>query len=422
MINDTLKKIKRHPVLFVNIMFTFLCVLFNLSLGIQIGWFAMWLIVPLVMLPHNAFQSLLYMSLYMRVIPNVKLFSIIICISLFIILIREIVALNKNKTINKYYKILIYYSILSIIPLFYSILINKTINILLIYYFNMINLLFLIYLLKNNLNKNIIIMYAYGIIISSIISLICYSGGLYDYILNYNRFCAYMPLCNSLGVSCVVCISAIYMLAENDKISKKYSWLLIFALSIIGLCTLSKSFLITFTLIAFVVVIREFYKSRSKRKFLLISLILVVVLSPIVLSYGLIMFKRFFVNNEYTNIVNIITTGRLEKWLIYLKPYSKKLYSIIFGLGLGFDFNTEYSSHNFYVGYLTKLGVVGLLAILGFIYLILFNKNKNNLKLKYLPILVIMLIGIVEDFSFNTFNFVPAVIAFISTYKSSIEL
>ena len=138
-----------------------------------------------------------------------------------------------------------------------------------------------------------------------------------------------------------------------------------------------------------------------------------MVLSPFMVYYGMIMFKRFFIDAVYSNVIDTLTTGRLDKWLIYLKPWSKHFYSVLFGLGLGFDFCTPYSSHSWYVGYLAKLGVVGLVALIGFIYLIAFNKNKSNLKFKYLPIIIVVLICFAEDLTFNTFNFVPFILPLV---------
>ncbi|MBQ8522410.1 MAG: hypothetical protein IJ458_01955 [Clostridia bacterium] len=127
------------------------------------------------------------------------------------------------------------------------------------------------------------------------------------------------------------------------------------------------------------------------------------------------MFERFVTNKDgYTNIFDIATTGRLDKWLIYLTPWIKHFYSIPFGLGLGFNYNTPYSSHSFYIGYISKIGIVGFILLSIFIYLIVFHKNKSNLKFKYLPILIMFLICLVEDVSHNTFNFIPFIISIIT--------
>ena len=134
------------------------------------------------------------------------------------------------------------------------------------------------------------------------------------------------------------------------------------------------------------------------------------------------MAERFFGDTSYSNIFDTITTGRLDKWLIYIKPWCKYFYSIMFGLGLGFDFNTQYSSHSLYIGYLSKLGILGFVALCGFIYLIVFSHNKSRLKLKYLPFIILALICLAEDLSFNTFNFVPFLLPLAITSANVADL
>ena len=407
-----LNKFKQHSVLYVNTLFTIFSILFPLSSGIKFCWFAIWILTPIFMPTDKSFQCVIYMSLYMRVQNSVKLFSIIICLSIFIILIKELLILNKNKLLNKYFRIFLFYLILLIFPLFYSILLNNLINISFIYYLNMINLLFLFYLLKNKLNKQIILTYCYGIIISCILSLICYYAGLHYYPFQYGiRFCAFMPLCNSLGIYCIVGISLIYVLFINKQINYKLAISLITPISIIGVLTFSKTFFITFTLTFLLIFILYLNSSKNKKKVLTTSSLILLVFSPFILYYGLVMFNRFFGDKSYSNIIDIITTGRLEKWLIYLNPWPKSLISILFGLGLSFDYNTVFSSHSLYVGYISKMGIIGLVSILTFIYFIVFNKNTSNHKLKYLPIMIMFLVCIVEDISYNTFNFIPFILA-----------
>ncbi|MBQ7880287.1 MAG: hypothetical protein IJ358_00370 [Clostridia bacterium] len=125
------------------------------------------------------------------------------------------------------------------------------------------------------------------------------------------------------------------------------------------------------------------------------------------------MFERFFGDTSYSNIIDRLTTGRLDKWIIYIKPWAKNLYSILFGLGFGYDYNTIFSSHSFYVGYLSKMGIIGFAILLLFVYSTVLRKNNGNFKLKYLPIILILLICIVEDLSYNTFNFIPFALATI---------
>ena len=87
---NILSKLKQHPVLFVCSIFTIISAMFWMSSGIRVAWFTIWLLVPLILSTDKAFSCLIYMSLYMRVVINIKLFSIIICLSFLIVLINHI--------------------------------------------------------------------------------------------------------------------------------------------------------------------------------------------------------------------------------------------------------------------------------------------------------------------------------------------
>ena len=301
-----------------------------------------------------------------------------------------------------------------IFPLFYSIILNKCINISFIYYLNVVNFLFLFYLLKNKLNYNIILTYSYGIITASVLSFVMYSAGLYHFPFHAGgRFCAFSPVCNTLGASCAICIASIYVLWLNKKLKSSHTLLLITALSLIGIITFSKTFFIIFSITLLTIFINQFKNCKNKKRLLTICLFALIILSPFILYYGVIMFERFFGDTSYSNIIDRLTTGRLDKWIIYIKPWAKNLYSILFGLGFGYDYNTIFSSHSFYVGYLSKMGIIGFAILLLFVYSTVLRKNNGNFKLKYLPIILILLICIVEDLSYNTFNFIPFALATI---------
>ena len=129
------------------------------------------------------------------------------------------------------------------------------------------------------------------------------------------------------------------------------------------------------------------------------------------------MFDRFFINGEYSNIIDILTTGRLDKWKIYITPWKNSLRTIFFGVGLSFDYGTVFSSHSLYLGYLSRLGICGLLMITLFVYVCIFKDHHQN-KLNYLPILIVLLICMVEDMSYNTINFIPFIMSAILTIPS----
>ena len=239
-----------------------------------------------------------------------------------------------------------------------------------------------------------------------------YYGGLYQHAFDFGtRFCAFMQLCNTLGVACVLSVSAIYILSINGKLDTKLAWLLMGGLSIIGCATLSKNFAITFAITAIFIFVNEVRVARNRKKVFKNIIIVFAIISPMILYYGLIMIDRFFGDATYANIIDNITTGRLEKWLMYLKPWCKNFWSVICGLGLSFNYNTSNSSHSLFVGYLSRLGIIGFVVLLVFVYAIVLRHNQSKLKFKHFPFVILCIICLAEDLSFNTFNFIPFIVA-----------
>jgi len=87
---EVISKLKRNPVILVSIIFTFISMLAPLSDAILFMWIFMWFAVPVFMSTDKALVCDLYMSLYMRTLLNIKLFSIIVFVSFLIILIKKI--------------------------------------------------------------------------------------------------------------------------------------------------------------------------------------------------------------------------------------------------------------------------------------------------------------------------------------------
>ena len=90
---DVLCKLKKQPVITVCTVFTILSSLTWLSSGIRVAWFIMWIVVPLILAEDKAFACLAYMSLYMRIAIDFKLFSIITCLS-FLIILKKVLELK----------------------------------------------------------------------------------------------------------------------------------------------------------------------------------------------------------------------------------------------------------------------------------------------------------------------------------------
>ena len=247
MFENIISRIKQHPVLVVNILFTFFCITSSVSDGMLVAWLLSWILVPLLTPTTVSFYCIPYMSIYMRVINNIKLFSILVCVSFLIILVKQVIYLNINKLLSKHFKILFCYSVLLVFALFYSFFANNTLTISFIYYLNMLNVLLLVGLNKEKLNSKLLMIYIGGIFCSSVLSIILWQGGLGAVPLHLDkvsRFTGFFPLCTSLSALCIICISSIYVLIVNKQIRKTVGFSLIGGLTLLGIITFSKTFLI----------------------------------------------------------------------------------------------------------------------------------------------------------------------------------
>lgn len=411
---DTLLKVKHHKLLTVNVIFTTLSLFFNLTLGFKVLWFAFFLLVPLLLNEEDGFSCLLYFSMFSRIV-SIKMFAVLICVYSFAFVLKSIVLRLKE---SKDLKIILYYFLCVILMLFYNLIVNKTFSIQFIYYLNFLNLIIIFAFIKQKFNKEMVLFYGYGLILVAVLSVFGYLLDFtkipfaYEKELNLLRFTSLMPVHNGLGICCVIEILLLFNLVYKEKLPKYKTFLLIILLTIIGVLTFSKTFFLTIILATIYMIICLFIKSKNKKKFIFSLLGICLILSPIILIYFSTILTRFTAFFRDSGILDMLTNGRYGFWKLYLKPFTKNILTILFGVGVCYNFNTEYSSHSMYVSLISRLGIIGALLIVGFIVVSI--KHKQNKKfnfMNYFPLMLMLLIFVVEDISFNTHNTIPFILS-----------
>jgi len=409
-------KIKKHKVLFVNILFTFLSMFFNLLLGFKVLWFSLFILVPLFLNEEDSFSCLLYFSLFGR-ITHIKIFAVLICLYTFVFILKIIFTRLKA---NEFSKIPLYYFISIFLIFVYSLIVNKAITIQYAYYLNFINLISIFALIKHKFNKEMVLLYGYAIIISSLLSLVGYFLGLtnipfaYEKKIDLLRFTGLCSNYNGLSICCVIEITLLFNLFFKGELPKFKTWFMIALLTIIGILTFSKTYFLTIVCTFLYIIICLFVKSKNKKKFVLYFLGLCVLVSPILIIYVSTILKRFTSFFTHSSFLDVITTGRYKYWKLYLKSFSKNIFTILFGVGACHNFNTEYSSHSLYVSLLSRLGVIGSLLILLFVIKTINHKKKSKFNfMNFFPLLLMILIFVVEDITFNTHNSIPFIISML---------
>ena len=256
--------------------------------------------------------------------------------------------------------------------------------------------------------KKSVLFFIFGIIVAFLIGLLKpFIPYLNNNIMTYQalgklRYAALFESPNMLYGMCLFGMAFIHILTFYDKLSKWWLFLIL-PLATIGILTLSKSFLICFAALVFLIAINYLIKF-NKKNLIKICIILVSILfaTLIAFPYTKLTIERIFPKNETTSITensnsnetnennasqdnfDELTTGRSNIWKAYLKDYTSSPQKIIFGAGGGLGNNpeiSEYATHNTYIQIIYEYGIVGtLLILLGSIWLLIqfkFFKQKH---------------------------------------------
>lgn len=284
-----------------------------------------------------------------------------------------------------------------------------------------------LYLIQNIDIKKLTLILSVGLIVSSICSLISYNCGIMqtqpfipDSLCGF-RFSAYFHNVNALGLYCSLCQACILTLFLTNSLNFKKWSLLLLVITLIGLSTFSKSFMLITIITYGLAITLAFIKSKNKKKFLKfagIGIIAIVLLALVFNNYITSILKRFYIGDNYGGGLNTVTTGRLEIWKSYLKHIFSSTKYILLGCGVTAGFVGLFTPHNFYIALLYKFGFIGILAII-IILIFIFKQNKPTKNIHYYLPLIILLINIFfEDISSSLFTCLPLLISLCFILKN----
>lgn len=231
------------------------------------------------------------------------------------------------------------------------------------------------------------------------------------------RFQALLQQPNVLAMICEILLSVLaYFIISGQASWKDYAFFVV--LSVLGLSTFSKTFLILLCVIYFSVFVGMLIKHPIKT--LIITCILVGIVAIIgVFNTKLVMvfYNRFMGSfkhcNNFVDFLSMITTGRSWLWFSYVNYLGKNPLALIFGRGLGapvlssLDSSMQFSAHNAFISMIYQIGLVGFLLLIAVAVLMILEFKRNNKtklhKAIFVPIIVIFLILLVEDMVFYIF-------------------
>lgn len=227
----------------------------------------------------------------------------------------------------------------------------------------------------------------------------------------YTRFAGMDMDPNYFSIQALIAIACLgYLLFTNQiamSVSQKVSaYSFITLLSIMGVLSLSKMFLISFG-IFLIVIISITLQNNLKKGLYYLLIVSSVIGGAIYLFYDYLyeaFFFRFF--SEGTG-AGSITTGRSEIWAEYYFEITGNARVLFLGNGISDQFLNDHISHNMYLIAWYYLGLIGIILFL-FLFSSMYFQLKTNLQIKssfsLLSISIIpLLIVLLANFSLDSF-------------------
>lgn len=273
--------------------------------------------------------------------------------------------------------------------------------------------------------RSVILTFSIGLILSSLLSIFK------DYIPNMDlyltepgliqsvtRFKGLFSDSNYYSINLILVLLSLSILYLENKVSHFFYWISFSILSLFGIATLSRSFILTYLII---LLISYLSSLKYKNKFICYTFFVIVI--SIYFGLNSSLFDQYFnviINRFDSNDIYYLTSGRVDIWNVYLDNIlnsgNKKL---LFGNGVGADMLNSIGAHNLYIEIIYYFGLIGgMLYILNIIIVFTrkssFRKSINN----YIGIVILFamyfFLGVI--FSYD-FPFQLIIIWLIFNYK-----
>lgn len=225
---------------------------------------------------------------------------------------------------------------------------------------------------------------------------------------------------NSLGIVCLLAITAILQISIKENINLIDSILILFLL-IFGVLTASRTFLVCF--IVMVILLFLGIQINKKKKFQFVVLLgILVILASIILIFWFPNSVEYYI---YRFSKDDITNGRDELMRIYNDYISDNMDVMCFGIGLNnFEhkiINVYHISntvpHNAIQEIIISWGLPGLLMIVFFI-LIMYMESKRygekKILLNFIPLIIILTKSMAGQLLTSGYTMLSLVLAYLS--------
>lgn len=293
----------------------------------------------------------------------------------------------------------------------------------LIVYFTLIVLIF--YQDSKISLRTLVIYFSLGIILASLISLLNnHIYGLSNFInqvslkLNQGeyirRFSGLNPNPNHYTMDISIALSAWFSLLVSQKV-KKFDYLVIVILSVLGIFSLSKSFFVSYIAMLTLVLV-SYGKSglgNLLKGILFILTVLIGVYFIVGDQYAGVLFSRFNIDSNLG--LASLTTGRSTIAETYFSYFYNHPFVLFFGRGFGAS-NLGHDPHNLYIELVYYLGIIGCI-----LYVIAIKNILPKLKYKfrrnifnYFPLILLLVRGLAINLLFSESMYIYFIILVVS--------
>lgn len=247
--------------------------------------------------------------------------------------------------------------------------------------------------------KSIIMFFIFGLILSSILASFSESiPHFYDFVkevryndqtATYNRFTGLQGDPNYYSINVIISILLSLVLFVKNEIKPLSFWILFIALSVFGILTLSKSFILMYILVVIYLIIRILKKKKIINIVLVFSFIIgITTLLNIEGSILNVLMNRLLQAEN----VSEFTTGRVVHYEAYFNHIISNVNVLLFGSGLNVGPLNEAGSHNFYLEAIYYLGIFGTtILLINILFGISFNYKFKRKLINYSGYIILLI-------------------------------
>lgn len=212
---------------------------------------------------------------------------------------------------------------------------------------------------------------------------------------NTKRFCGLAGDPNYYMTYIIVGIALVLKLRDSRAIGTAAFWVQLVGLSVLGLLTYSKAFLLLYVFTIGIYIVWQYWNRKLMKGmvFTIFAVAVIFLLMTVPNSPFAVIINRL----TSAQNLNDLTTGRVEVMLAYLDVITESLPSFLFGQGMAAQ-SLYLDPHMIYLEVLYYLGVVGLVLLFALFVGVFHMANrrcaggvKQNLIAKYIVLVLVLI-------------------------------